>query len=142
MNLKEMFKEMFDSFFVIFTVSVMGLVIYLHLFDLEIALLRDIVAIFITSVFAALSGIVFYSKREPKRTELIIRYLIHAVLIFGIVFTMATYMRWIYWGEPITVIRFGALIIGVFVFTHAVIFYQTMKLADQLNEKLKERYKR
>jgi len=134
--------EIFDSFFVIFTVSIMGLVIYLHLFGAQTALLRDIVAIFVTSVLTALSGIVFYSKKEPKGFELIIRYLVHTILVFGIIFAMAIYMRWIYWGAPITVIRFSVLIVVVFLSVHAVMFYQKKKLADQLNVKLKERYNR
>ena len=139
---EDLVKEIFDSFFVIFTVSIMGLVIYLHLFGLQDARLRDIIAIFIISVLTALVGVVFYSKKEPKRGELIVRYLLHSVLIFGIIFVMATYMGWIYWGEISTVVRFAALIIGIFVFVHAIVFYQTKRLADKLNEKLHERYKK
>jgi len=141
MNYREMFKEIIDSFFVIFTISIMGMVVYLHLFGVDTAPLRDIVAVFITSVLTSLAGIVVYSKKELRRLGLIVRYLIHMVLVIGIVLVAASYMGWILWSAPITVIRFMGLIIAVFVTVHAVIFYQTMKLADTLNEKLKERYR-
>jgi len=142
MNQKELFRELFDSFFVIFTISVVGLVIYMRSLGSLHALLSDIVAIFVSSILTALSGIIFYSKRELGRAELIIRYLIHSAMIFTIIFSMATYMGWIYWGEPVTVLRFAILIVVIFVSVHAVIFYQTKRLADNLNEKLNERYKK
>ena len=142
MNQKEMFKEIIGSFFVIFTVAIMGLVIYHYSFGLQRALLIDIVAIFIISIFTALAGVILYPSREPKRLEMILRYVIHSILIFVIIFAGATYMRWIIWSEPLTVIRFAALIVATFITVHAVIFYQTKKLADELNEKLKERYNR
>ena len=142
MNRKEMFKELFDSFFVIFTISIMGYVVYMYLLGLEWSPLHDIVTIFIMSIFATLSGIIIYPKREPKRVEIIVRYLLHAVLILAIGLGTATYMQWIYWGNPISVIQFAALSFGIFITVHAIIFYQTKKLADTLNEKLKEHYKR
>jgi len=142
MNGKEIFKEIFDSFFVIFTVAIIGLVIYRYLFGQQIALLNDIVAIFIASVLTTLFGVVLYSKREPRQTEMIIRYLVHAILIFGTILGIATYMGWIDWNEPITVIRFLVLIAVIFVSVHAIIFYRTKQLADKLNEKLKARYNR
>ena len=142
MDLKEFIGEMFDSFFVTFTVAVMGLVIYMHLFGNRIALLVDIAAIFILSALTSLAGLVFYSKKEPKRLGLIIRYLIHAVLIFALIFSVATYMGWIYWGTAATVVPFAALIIGIFVSVHAILFLQTKLLADELNKKLEERYRK
>jgi len=142
MDRKEFIGEIFGSFFVTFTVAIMGLTFYMHLFGNRIALLVDIVAIFILSALTSLAALVFYSKKEPRRRGLIIRYLIHSVLIFSIIFSAATYMGWIYWGTAATVVPFAILIIGIFVSVHAIIFLQTKLLADQLNKKLEERYRK
>jgi len=142
MNRKEFFMDIFDSFFVTFTVAAMGTTFYLHLFGHQTARLVDIVAIFIISLLTSLAGLVFYSKKEPRRRGLIIRYLIHASLIFSIIFSAATYMGWIYWGALATVVPFAVLIIGIFVSVHGIIFLQTKLLADELNKKLEERYRK
>jgi hypothetical protein len=141
MDFRETIREVFDTFFVIFTCAIVGLTIYLHVLGNDFAFLRDIVAIFIISILGALASIVLYSKEELPRSKLIIRYAAHTLVIVGIILSTASYMGWIIWSEPITVIRFMVLVLGIFVAVHASIYYSTRKLADKLNEKLKERYK-
>jgi len=141
MDFRETIREVFDTFFVIFTCAVVGLTIYLYALGNDFAFLRDIVAIFIISILGALASIVLYSKEELPRSKLIIRYAAHTLVIVGIILSTASYMGWIIWSEPISVIRFMVLIVGIFVAVHVSIYYSTRKLADKLNEKLKERYK-
>ncbi|MDR0796104.1 MAG: DUF3021 family protein [Tannerella sp.] len=139
--MKEFVKELFDTFFIIFTCSILGLGVYMYLLGANFAFLRDIAAIFVISILTTLTGFIFYTKREPKRREMFIRHTLHLIAIMIIALIAASYLEWILWSVPITVIRFMGLIIGIWVSAHIIIFYQSKKLADDLNRKLKERYR-
>ena len=142
MNMKEFAKDTLDNFFIIFTCTILGMTVYFNIFEATSMLLSDIVAVFIMSVFISLAGIILYSKREPKRLEMLVRHAIHLLVVTGIALTMGSYLGWVFWDSPITVIRFLGLVVGVYVSAHAITFYQSKKLTDKLNEKQKERYKR
>ena len=140
--MKEFLKDLFNVVFIVFTCSILGLVVYLHIFGEETALLSDIVVIFVISVLTSSVGFILYSKKVLSRLELVIRYALHLLMVLVIVILTATYFGWVLWSIPITIIRFAGLIIGIWVSANLIIFYQTKKLADNLNKKLKERYKR
>jgi len=142
MDFKVFVREMFDTFFVIFTCAVLGMSIYLRLLGVEFAPLSDISGIFATCILTSLAGFVLYSKREPKRTEVVIRHAIHLLLVMVISLVMASYIGWVLWSVPITIFRFLALIMGIYIASMMITLYQSKKLADELNEKLKERYKK
>lgn len=139
--MKEFAKDILNSFFIIFTCTIVGLSVYLHFLGSESAYLRDIAGIFFISAFASLIGFVFYSKRELSRLENFARFAIHFILILAVVLSAATIIGWIIWDEPITVIRFVGLFVGIWVTTHIIIYVQSKILAYQLNQKLRERYK-
>ena len=140
--MKEFIKDLLSVMFVVFTCSIMGLVINLHIFGVKTALLSDIVIIFVISVLTSSVGFIFYSKKVLSRLELAIRYALHLLMVLVIVILTGTYFGWVLWSVPITIIRFAGLIIGIWVSVNLLIFHQTKKLADNLNQKLKERYKR
>jgi len=141
MDFKVFVREMIDTFFVIFTCSILGMFVYLSLLGVERAPLSDIFGVFITCVLTSLAGLVLYSKRELRRAEVILRHFVHLLLIVVIALGMASHIGWILWSVPITVARFLALIIGIYIATTIITLYQSKKLADELNEKLRERYK-
>jgi len=141
MDIKEFAKGIFESFFTIFFFAILGLIIYLRLLGYEVVLMRDIYGVFASSIFGALAGVVLYSRREPKRLELLIRHVIHLFTILGICLSVATYIGWIVWNMPNTVIRFTGLIMGIYFAVMATIFLQTKKQTDKMNIKLKERYR-
>ena len=140
--MKEFLKDLFSVMFIVFTCAILGLIIYLHILGAETALLSDIAAIFGISVLTSCAGFILYSKKEPKRLEMIIRHALHLLTVLAIVLFAASYLQWVTWREPITVIRFVGLIIGIWISVHLIMFYQTKKLSDNLNKKLKERYRR
>jgi len=141
MSIKEFAKDVLDSFFVIFLCTIIGMVVYLYILGVDSVPSHDIVASFVLAVFTSLAGFVLYSPEELKRPELFIRHVIHLLAIIVISLAMATYMRWILWSHPITVIRFAGLIMGIYIAVMSIIFYQSKILVDKMNEKLKERYK-
>ena len=140
--MKEFLKDMFSVMFIVFTCSIIGLVIYLYILGTESKLLDDIVIIFGISVLTSAAGFILYSKKELSKLGLAIRHVLHLLVVLVIVMLAGTYFGWVLWSIPITVIRFAGLVIGIWISVNLIIFYQTKKLADNLNQKLKEKYKR
>ena len=140
MDIKIFAKEVFETFFVIFACSVVGYIVYIHLLGAELAPLHDLVAILVMSILATLAGFILYSRKEQK-LEMLVRHALHLLAIVGIALGAASYMGWIVWYAPMTVFRFLGLIVGIYIVTTVIIFYNSKKLADDLTQKLKERYK-
>ena len=141
MDYKKIAREIIETFFVVYTVALVinGIILCLNgVEDIPIKLIFDMLLIsFITS----LPSLVLLSKRELKRREMIFRLFIQFVLILGSGLAVATYFQWVAWSAPATVLSFAIMVLIVYVIVHAVFFFETKKLADKLNEKLKERYK-
>jgi hypothetical protein len=142
MDIRTFIKGIIESFFITFTCATLGLVVLSHILGATSTPLRDIAAIFIVSVLTALTGFVLYTRRESKRPEMIIRLAIQLLLVLVITLSIASYMLWVLWSRSYTVIVFVSMVVVIFVSVHAIIYYQTKKLTDDLNKKLKERYKK
>ena len=142
MNFKELIRELIEDFFAIFTCSILGYIIFMYVLGAEYTLTFDLVVILVLSVMIALAGLIIYSGNECKRYEMVIRYIIHSFIAIGVCLAVATYIGWILWSIPITVIRFTVLIVGITISVHIVLFFQTKLLSDKLNDKLKERYQK
>lgn len=140
MDIKEFTKEVFEGYFVIFFCAILGLVVYLRVQGHDFVLMRDIVGVSIASFLGTLAGFVLYSKRELKIRELIFRHFLHLIAIMAVSLSIATFMGWIVWSVPGLVLRFLVLSFGIYFSAHAIFFYQSKKLTDKMNEKLKERY--
>ena len=141
MDFKELTRDLMEDFFAIFTCSILGFMIFMYIFEVERVPLTDIFVIFILSIITSLAGLIIYSGKELKRRDLLIRYILHYFVALGVCLFVATYMGWILWSIPISVIRFTMLITGISVSVHLVLFFQTKILSDKLNDRLKERYK-
>jgi hypothetical protein len=141
MDIKEIAGRMFHSFFVIFTGSVLAMYAYSLIFGESAVKLQNITALLVMTVLADLAYFIFYSRKELSRQQMLIRFGIHMVVITVIMLSVAGYMEWVSWDAPIQIILFTVLVIAVYVMVTAVSVYQSKKLADKLNEKLKERYK-
>jgi len=143
MDIKEILGRILNSFFVIFSGSVLAMYIFNLLFETENNVpLHNITALLIMTVLASLAYFIFYSTKELSRLQMHIRNLIHLLAILAIILSIATFMEWISWIEPIQVIVFVALVVAVYIMVLVIGEYQSKKLADRLTEKLKERYKR
>ena len=139
MELNDFPKNFGSGFLFTFSLSILAMVIYLSFFGYYFVPLHDIVALFVISILISLAGIVLYSNRGLNRMELLVRHMIRLLLIMGIVLSVATYMNWITFNEPITI----GLLIGItsviYIIAIATEFYHSKKLMDKMNEKLKER---
>jgi len=142
MNFKEIFKETLEDFFIIFTVAIVINAINNSINGMELISTHFIFGILLVSALTSLAGVVFYSKNELDHKKYFSRLLLHYVLVMAIVLAAATYFQWLVWSSPVAVISFMALVTVIYVVVHVLVFLQTKKLADKLNRKLNERYKK
>ena len=139
MDIKAFARETIDNFFVIYSCIMGGhLILWRTLWGNDMLSWFGLAALFVMSILYSLAGIVFYSKRELKRLELLIRHACHLVLIVAIYLSIGTYLGWIQWSSPSYLIGTAGLIVGVYVVVLASRFYQSKKQTDEMNEMLNE----
>jgi len=141
MGIKEITREMVYSFFVIFSGSVLAMYVYLLIFGQNTVDIHHITALLVMTVLADLASFVFYSRKDLSKKQMFVRYVIHLAVIIGIMLSAATYLEWVRWHEPVQIIVFVGLVVAVYTMVMIIDEYQNKKLADKLNQKLKERYK-
>jgi hypothetical protein len=141
MDIKEITRRMFYSFFVIFSGAVIAMYVYLLIYEGGTFDLHYITALLVMAVLGDLSFFIFYSKKELSRKQMLVRFAIHLPTVVGIMLCVAGFMDWIPWHEPVKVISFVALVIAVYVLVVVMGEYQSKKMADKLTQKLRERYK-
>jgi len=141
MDIKEIIERMFNSFFVIFTGSVLAMYVYSLTYGDGTLDVHNITALLGMTVLADLAYFIFYSKKELNKQQMLVRLFIHMLTITGIMLSVSGFMKWITWREPIQVIVFIGLVIVVYIMVALISEYQSKKLAERLTQKLKERYK-
>jgi len=95
-------------------------------------------------IFSILSNLLrfIFPKKKISRTQLFIYVGVHLSAIVALGLAVASLMGWITWGDPIRIIFFIGQIVIVYTVLSVIGTRRTKKLADELNKKLKERYKR
>jgi len=141
MDIKEILKRRIQSFLVVFGSSVIAMYVYLLIFGIFEIDTHNITALLISSVLIDSTPLIFYSKKELSRSQMFVRYVVHLIVILVILLSMATFMTWIKWSEPMQILVFLGLIAVVYLAVMASGMYKSKKLADRLNQKLKERFK-
>jgi len=93
------------------------------------------------SFLTVLPELVFYSKRELNRAELLVRHLVCLMLVITITLTFLTFIGGVSFSQPISIfISIGTVSI-VYMMSAAIDFFRAAKSTDQIMKKLKERYK-
>jgi len=142
MGLKEIVRRMLYSFFVIFSGSVLAMYAYLLIFSQDIEDVKTtITALLVMSILGDLTYFIFYSQKDLNREQMRVRYIMHLFATIVIMLSVATYMQWVLWSEPVQIVVFVGLVVTVYVVVVLVSEYQNKKLADRLTRILKERYK-
>ena len=139
MEIRDFVKEMISDFFLIFTFSILIGFTWLLIWGGNALSIQDIVASLVISLLCTLAGIVMYQSRGLKMRELLVRHIIHLLIMIIIVLSVASFRGWISWDAPITVIMLVGLLVGAYIIGLAIQYYQSDKLMDELNKKLKER---
>jgi len=138
MDFDEIKKEMSEGFFVNFFYIMVIANTFQHFFGVGLLAPRDIYAIIVLSGLISLVDLTFYSKRELRRLELIIRHIISLFLGIAVVLSVASFMGWMLWSDPISVIAYLIMAVIGFIVSVTIDFFKTKVKTDEMTKKIKE----
>jgi len=141
MSFKEITNRMFVNFFVIFFLTMSIASVRMWLLGVEDIGLDIIFYYMALSFLTVLPELVFYSKRELSKAQLIVRHLICYVLVVAIVLGFLVIVAGASLSQPIIVIIVAVTVFIVYIISVAIDFLRAAKSTNQLMEKLDERYK-
>lgn len=141
MPVRELLKVMFRSFFVIVTGVTLAMYLSCLIFYPEAVFSpADIGGILLVSLLSDATLLVFSARKELGKDQMLLRFSIHIPLVVAVVLVFAWRRDWINIHSAAEVAVYVLLILGVYVITLAVSFYQDKKTADRMNDSLRERY--
>lgn len=141
MPVRDLLKVMFQSFFVIVTGVTLAMYLSCLIFYPEAAFSpADIGGILLVGLLSDATFLVFCSRKELSKKEMLLRFCIHIPLVVAVVLWFAWRWNWINIHRAAEVAVYILLILGVYAITLAVSFFQDKKTADRMNDSLKERY--
>lgn len=141
MSIKDLLKAMFQAYFVITTGVIISMYVLCLLFNPNGNFSPvDIGGILLVSLISDLSFFVFYSNKELGKRQMLFRFSIHIPTLLALLLFFAYLYKWVNIKSPVQVTVFILLVLGVYVGTLALTFYQDKRIADKLNSSLKERY--
>jgi len=136
----ERLPKMLETTLIAFTGSMVCMYIYLLVFRIEVIHVHHLTAAFAMNILLSLTQLIFLSKRELSRRQMFVRNCIHFVICLAVTLTIATFMGWVMWSQPISIVVFAGMVMFIYGLMSLRELYQSKKLADKLNEKLKEKY--
>jgi len=139
MGLQEIVKRIYHSFFATWSLVSVTVCILALAFRWEIILVPLFFALFFLTFLTSLTYIVFYSKNELSIRQIVVRLVLQFILVMGIVLTVGYFVGWITRQRPVYTIATVVSVIIIFSAVTAFELYQTWRLADKLNLKLRER---
>ena len=130
-------KSMFQVFIYVTAGNTIGAAIYITLFSrkdqFSYQLLWQIIGI---AAVCALSNLIFMSKYELSKKQIILRYVIHYIYINIVVIGGAVLFRWINQGETVNIVFMFVLVAVIYACIITLISRHDFKIAEDLNEKL------
>ncbi|MCL2377609.1 MAG: hypothetical protein FWC77_00625 [Defluviitaleaceae bacterium] len=139
MELQEIIKRIYHTFFAVWSLIGVTICIFALVFRWQVIATEFFFALFFVAFLTSLTYIVFYSKKELDLRQLIIRLVIQFILVMGIVLTVGYFVGWISRQYPVYAVATVIATLVIFIAITAFELYQTWRLADILNLKLKER---
>lgn len=142
MNAEELSYKMISSFFTITTGIVVSMYVFCLIFYPNAHLtLSDIGRILLMAASSDLTQVVYFSPKELDKKQIQIRMALHIVLLEAVLLYFASSWGWVLISSvgQVTVFLLAVLIVYI-----AIVFFnrkRDSKLSDQLNDRLKQRYK-
>jgi len=141
MRIGELLKTMLYSFFIITTGIVVSMYVFCLIFYPDVSFsLDDIGRILLMALASELPYVIFLSRDELSRKQMLIRFAIHAPVLFAILLFFSHIWDWVDISKATEVAVFFALVAGVYIGVLLITSYRDKKLADKLNDSLKDRY--
>jgi len=141
MGIKEIANRMFVNFFVIFFLIMAVLSAASWFMGADSISLTNVFHTMALSFLVTLTEFVFYSKKEITRLEWIVRHLICLVLVIAILMLSLLFVVGASFDEPAIFIDYLIILLIVYPISLAMDYIRAVKSANQLEKKLKERYK-
>lgn len=141
MRIGELAKMMFRAFFIITTGTVVSMYVFCLIFYPDAHFSPgDIGGILLAAFFSDLTFLVFCSRKELRKKQMLIRFAIHIPILLAVLFYFAYLWNWLDINNPKEVSVLVLLIFCVYAVVFAIIGYQDKRTAEKLNEGLRKRY--
>jgi len=138
MEIKEVAGKLFNKFLFIFFCIMMIVGITFHLMDWGLRV-GDVFSIVVMSVlFTGLEFIMFYSKRELSKIELLVRHIIEIVIVIALVLVFDIFLEWGFTSNAYSTVILIGMILAVNIIAIVVQYYWTAKTTLELAKKIKE----
>jgi len=141
MGIKEIVSRMFVNYFFVFFLIIAVLSIPSWFMGADSISLINVFHTMALSFLVTLTEFVFYSKKEITRLEWIVRHLICLVLVIAILMLHLFFVVGASFDEPAIIIDYLIILLIVYPISLSIDYIRAVKSANQLEKKLKERYK-
>jgi len=142
MRAEELFKAMIRSFFMITTGVLISTYIFCLIFRPDaIFSLTDIGRILLLAVAGDLPYVIFLSRRELSRQQMLVRNIVHLIVLSSILAYFVHLWGWVRLSSTKEVLVFLLSVLAVYVAVFFFTKHQDKQLSDKINDKLKERYR-
>jgi len=141
MRFEEMIKTMIRSYFVITTGIVVSMYVYCLICNPNVNFsLDDIGRILIMAGASDLPYVIFLSRRELGKKQMLIRKIIHLLVLSAVLLYFASVWDWVALNNAKQVEVFLLCVLAVYAIVCLTIKFRDKKLTDKINNRLKERY--
>lgn len=141
MNTETLIKAMVRSFFIIVVGIVTGNYVMCLLFSPDAVIpVKQFGEILLCGVLSDLPFVVFYSRHELSKKQMLIRHAIHGVVLLAVLIALARVWNWIDFTSLFEVTLYLLIIAIVYIAVYVASYMADKKTANELNESLKEHY--
>lgn len=141
MRLDYLLKFMLRSYFMIVTGIVVSIFVTCQIFYPDATFtLNEIGQILILALFGDLPSVLFYSRKEPGKKQMLIRQILHLFVLYAVLFYFVHRWHWVDLGSFKNIVIYSAEVLLIYLLVRIAHIYQDKKTADKLNDRLKQRY--
>jgi peptidoglycan/LPS O-acetylase OafA/YrhL len=140
MTLAEILQAMIYRFFLVLGGLFIASFVFMIVFGYDSLGRAEIMALLLISLFTNICALVFYSRKELLKTQIMIRQTLHLLLSIASVVCIALFKETMFWDIWAHIIVFSALMIVVYVLVNGLDLLRSKRLADDLNTHLSKRF--
>lgn len=140
MRAEEILKKIAVSFFVIVTGIVCSMYLFCLIFYPDVVFsLADIGRILLMAAAGDLPFLLFLSRKELNKKQMLVRQVIHFVVLSAVLLYLAARWDWVDLRSAGQIAAFLLAILLVYVAVFFIDSFRDKKLTEKLNERLEER---
>lgn len=137
MELKDFLKAMVIQFFIIYTCSMFGTLIFCFVFEPDTQFGIDYFAWMIAfSIAADLPFLIYYSKNELTEKQYKVRAMLHILVLEAVLLTFARFLDM--YDTFLEGVFFAGIVLAVYIIVKGLTVGFDKKMADTLNKRIQE----